>query len=84
MIEPSMAGGTTMTSTALFVVTLREWLESQHLQDTPHRAALNAAMNEGDTTAIRKLLGEAPFSREQRRYLDDLLDRWQKAEAGDD
>lgn len=73
-----------MTSTALFVVTLREWLESQRLQDTPHRAALNAAMNEGDTTAIRKLLGEAPFSPDQRRYLDDLLDRWQKAETGDD
>ncbi|MBE0611211.1 MAG: hypothetical protein IH609_17650 [Dehalococcoidia bacterium] len=73
-----------MTSTALFVVTLREWLESQRLQDTPHRAALNASMNEGDTTAIRRLLDEAPFSPDQRRYLDDLLDRWQKAEAGDD
>lgn len=72
-----------MTSTALFVVTLREWLESQWLQDTPHRAALSAAMNEGDTTAIRKLLDEAPFSPEQRRYLDDLLERWRKAEAGE-
>ena len=41
-------------------------------------------MHEGDTKAIRQLLGEAPFSPEQRRYLDDLLDRWQKAEAGDD
>lgn len=73
-----------MTATALFVVTLREWLESQRLQDTPHRAALHAAMDEGDTTAIRKLLGEAPLSPEQRRYLDHLLDRWQKAEAGED
>lgn len=84
MIEPSMAGDATMTSTALFVVTLREWLESQRLQDTPHRAGLNAAMHEGDTKAIRRLLGEAPFSPEQRRYLDDLLDRWQRAEAGND
>lgn len=73
-----------MASTALFVVTLREWLESQWLQDTPHRAALHAAMNEGDTATIRKLLFEAPFSPDQRRYLDDLLDRWQKAEAGGD
>ena len=31
-----------MATTALFVVTLREWLESQWLQDTPHRAALVA------------------------------------------
>lgn len=73
-----------MTSTVLFVVTLREWLESQRLQDTPHRAALNAAMSEGDTAAIRKLLAEAPFSPEQQRYLGDLLDRWRKAEAGED
>jgi len=71
-----------MTATALFVVTLREWLESQRLQDTPHRAALNAAMNEGDTSAIRRLLLEAPFSSDQRRYLDDLITRWEHAEAG--
>jgi hypothetical protein len=72
-----------MTGTALFVVTLREWLESQWLQDTPHRAALNAAMNDGDTAAIHQLLMDAPFSPDQRRYLDDLLERWRKAEAGD-
>jgi len=71
-----------MTATALFVVTLREWLESQRLQDTPHRAALNAAMNEGDTSAIRRLLLEAPFSSDQRRYLDDLITRWEHPEAG--
>ncbi len=71
-----------MATSAMFVVTLREWLESQRLQDTPHRAALNAAMNAGDTAAIRALLAGAPFSPDQRRYLDDLLDRWDKAEAG--
>lgn len=70
-----------MASTALFVVTLREWLESQRLQDTPHRAALNAAMNKGDIPTLRQLFGEAPFSPDQRRYLDDLLDRWQRAES---
>ncbi len=71
-----------MATSAMFVVTLREWLESQRLQDTPHRAALGAAMNAGDTAAIRSLLAGAPFNPEQRRYLDDLLDRWEKAEAG--
>ncbi len=71
-----------MATTALFVVTLREWLESQWLQDTPHRAALVAAMNAGDTAAIRGLLADAPFTTDQRRYLDDLITRWERAEAG--
>ena len=71
-----------MATTALFVVTLREWLESQWLQDTPHRAALVAAMNAGDTAAIRGLLADAPFTTDQRRYLDDLITRWEHAEAG--
>lgn len=50
------------------------------LENTPHRAALSKAMNEGDIEEIRRLLHEAPFSRDQRRYLDDLLDRWAAAE----
>jgi hypothetical protein len=66
-----------------FLVTLREWLESQRLENTPHRAALSKAMNEGDTATVRRLLKEAPFSTDQRRYIDDLLDRWEKAEAED-
>ncbi len=66
-----------------FLVTLREWLESQRLENTPHRAALSKAMNEGDTATVRTLLKEAPFSSDQRRYVDDLIDRWEKAESGD-
>lgn len=66
-----------------FLVTVREWLESQRLENTPHRAALNEAMNRGDIGEIRRLLGEAPFSADQRRYLDDLLSRWEKAEGSD-
>ena len=64
-----------------FLVTIREWLESQRLENTPHRAALNDAMNAGDIPAIRRFLGDAPFSADQRRYLDDLLSRWEKAES---
>lgn len=69
-----------MTDRPWFLVTLREWLESQRLENTPHRAALSKAMNEGDIEVVRRLLHEAPFSRDQRRYLDDLLDRWAAAE----
>lgn len=68
-----------MADKAWFTVTLREWIESQRLQDTPHRAALMAAMEAGDTATIRQLLAEADFTDRQRRYLDDLLDRWERA-----
>jgi hypothetical protein len=64
---------------AWFVVTLREWIEAQRLQDSEHRAALIAAMHAGDTAGIRLLLQVAPFSNDQRRYLDDLLNRWEGA-----
>ncbi len=70
-----------MTDRPWFLVTLREWLESQRLENTPHRAALSKAMDEGDTVTIREFLKEAPFSTDQRRYLDDLIDRWEKAES---
>ncbi len=50
------------------------------MENTPHRSALNKAMNEGNTAAIRGFHKEAPFSADQRRYLDDLIDRWESAE----
>ena len=60
-------------------VTLREWLENQRHMHTPHRAALRAAIDTHDIDAVRSLLEEAPFNDEQRRYLDDLIDRWEAA-----
>jgi len=68
-----------MADRAWFTVTLREWIESQRLQDTPHRAALTAAMQAGDTGVIRQLLADAAFPDKQRLYLEDLLDRWDRA-----
>jgi len=65
-----------------FVVTIREWLESQWLENTPHRAALGEAMNAGNVPELRRLLADAPFSPDQRRYLDDLLNRWEQSEEG--
>ena len=70
-----------MADHAWFSVTLREWLENQRHEHTPHRAALRAAIDQGDTATLRRLLAEAPFNHEQRRYLDDLLDRWEAALA---
>lgn len=68
-----------MDGHAWFVVTLREWLALQQHEHTPRRAALNAALDGGDVPAVRELLAEAPFNTEQRRYLDDLLTRWESA-----
>jgi hypothetical protein len=76
-------GRLAMANKAWFAVTLREWLENQRLESTPHRAALNAAMDAGDTAAIRRFLDTAPFSHDQRRYLDDLISRWEAAEELD-
>jgi hypothetical protein len=73
-----------MADNAWFVVTLREWVENQRLESTEHQAALSAAMNAADTVAIRLLLGDAPFSGAQRRYLEDLLRRWEAAMSQDD
>lgn len=71
-----------MADNAWFAVTLREWLESQRLESTPHRAALSDAMNTGDTAAIRQFLEGAPFSHDQKKYLDDLISRWEATERG--
>lgn len=76
--------GTAMEDHAWFVLTLREWLDAQQHEHTPHRAALNAAIDSSDVVEARALLREAPFNAEQRRYLDDLLDRWDRALQGPD
>jgi hypothetical protein len=62
-----------------FLVTLREWLEHQEHENAPHRAELSAAIHHGDVDRVRTLLRAAPFSAGQRRYLDDLLRRWEES-----
>lgn len=39
-------------------------------------------MNTGNVPELRRLLADAPFSPDQRRYLDDLLNRWEQSEDG--
>ena len=63
---------------AWILVTLHNWLETQVHEDAPHRAQLQAAMEANDPAAFRRALEDAPFSAGQRRYLDDLLTRWQQ------
>ncbi len=65
-----------MEDDAFFVATLRDWLMHQVQEQTPQRHAIHQAIERGDPAAVRALLAGAPFSPEQRRYLDDLLERW--------
>jgi hypothetical protein len=68
-----------MADSAWLRVTLREWVESQRQEQTPHRAALVAAIEASDLPRLRELMAEAPFDTGQRRYLDDLLTRWEQS-----
>jgi hypothetical protein len=55
-------------------VSLMRWLRRQLRQPLPGREHL-------DPAEARRLLADAPFSREQRRYVDDVLDRWDREKA---
>jgi len=44
----------------------------------PGREHLEAAVENDDPVEARRLLANAPFSSEQRRYVDDVLDRWDR------
>ncbi len=68
-----------MDEQAWFSVTLRDWLEHQRHAHIPHHRDLIAALHRNDPAAVRALLADTPFTPEQRRYLDDLLNRWQAA-----
>ena len=62
---------------------VRRWLTRQLRQPTPFREHLEAAAEAGDPAEARRLLTRVQFSPAQRRYLDDLLERWSaEAEAG--
>ena len=65
-----------MPDDAFFVATLNDWLRHQLHEQIPNRHAIHEAVRRGDPQAVRDALASAPFSPGQRRYLDDLLDRW--------
>ncbi|HEY7801287.1 MAG TPA: hypothetical protein VIE40_01315 [Dehalococcoidia bacterium] len=55
------------------------WLQRQLRQPTPDREHLEAAVEHGDTAEVRRLLARHPFTDDQRRYLEDLMERWETA-----
>ena len=62
-------------------VSLRRWLRRQLAQPLPVRERLEAAVEHDDPAEVRRLLVDVPFTPDQRRHVDRLLDAWED-EAG--
>jgi hypothetical protein len=59
-------------------VSLLRWLRRQLQQPTPARERLEAAVENDDPSEVRRLLADVPFTDEQRRHVEGLLDVWEE------
>jgi hypothetical protein len=59
-------------------VSLVRWLRRQLREPLPFREHLEAAVENDDPAEARRLLAGVPFSEPQRRYVDGLLDAWER------
>ena len=59
-------------------VSLLRWLRRQLQQPTPVREHLEAAIENDDPSEVRRLLSDVPFTDEQRRHVEGLLDTWEE------
>ena len=59
-------------------VSLLRWLRRQLQQPTPMREHLEAAIENDDPFEVRRLLADVPFTDEQRRHVEGLLDAWEE------
>ena len=59
-------------------VRLLRWLRRQLQQPTPAREHLEAAVENDDPAEVRRLLVKMPFTAEQRRHVEGLLDAWEE------
>jgi hypothetical protein len=59
-------------------VSLLRWLRRQLAQPLPFREHLEAAVANDDPAEARRLLAGVPFSAEQRRYVEALIDAWER------
>jgi hypothetical protein len=57
-------------------VSLRRWLRRQLAQPLPVRERLEAAVEHDDPAEVRRLLAGVPFTPDQRRHVERLLDAW--------
>ena len=59
-------------------VSLLRWLRRQLREPSPVREHLEAAVANDDPAEARRLVVRAPFSEAQRRYVESLLDAWER------
>jgi len=59
-------------------VSLLRWLRRQLQQPTLTRERLEAAVENDDPSEVRRLLEDVPFTDEQRRHVEGLLDSWEE------
>ena len=62
-------------------MSLLRWLRRQLAQPTPLREHLEAAVENDDPAEARRALAGAEFSDAQRRYVEDVLDAWERQKA---
>jgi hypothetical protein len=58
-------------------VSLLRWLRRQLQQPTTMREHLEAAIENDDPSEVRRLLADVPFTDQQRRHVEGLLDTWE-------
>jgi hypothetical protein len=63
-------------------VSLLRWLRRQLRQPNPIREHLEAAVENDDPAEARRLVARFPFTDEQRRNVEQLLDAWDRRHAG--
>ena len=80
-VDPVDVGGA-RTAFAMVVgsanVSLLRWLRRQLAEPGPFRERLEAAVEHDDPAEVRRLLAGLPFSEGQRRYVERLLDAWER------
>jgi hypothetical protein len=59
-------------------VSLLRWIRQQLREPMAVREHLEAAVANDDPDEARRLLADVPFSDGQRRYVDELLDAWDR------
>lgn len=63
---------------AVAAANLVHWLRRQLAQPLPVRERLEAAVANDDPAEVRRLLRGFPFTTAQRRYVEELLDEWER------
>jgi hypothetical protein len=58
-------------------VSLLRWLRRQLREPAPQREHLEAAIANDDPEEARRIVATMPFSDEQRRHVERLLDQWE-------